>query len=191
VAISHLSHPRTTPWAGLIAAGIWMLMVGASLWATCDDDGGCGLFQFLINRLGAFAGRQFVQIQRPAGESPVVGFGYWIGRHRFYYFRIPISGIDEVHWSTGQATALAGRDMDDWLVCVWYDTESVIGRFGRGFFRGGQGVYCLGESGPKEKTAEFGRRLVAFLREGGADLVEMKEGKWVRRDLSESESGSG
>jgi len=151
------------------------------VWGLLEYDGSCGPLQFLINRLGSFSSRQFIHIQKRAGEPPVVGIGYWIGSWRFYYFWIPLSGID-VEWSSGQATAMVGRDMDDWRVFLKYDRSSVIGRFGRSLFRKGEDFYSLGETGPKDKTAEFGRRLVDFFREGGADLVEAEEGrKYVSR----------
>jgi hypothetical protein len=188
LAVFHLAHPQTTPWVVLIAAWIWVLTFVACVWGAADEDGGYGPNQFLINRLGTFAGRQFVQIQRHPGETPNVGFGYMMGGRRFDYFRLPLRGIESVEWSSGQATALAGRDMEDWNVFVWYDTGLVIRRFPRLVRTRGRWVYCVGDSGPKEKRAEFGRRFVDFLRDAGADLVETEEGrKHVRRDLAEAE----
>jgi hypothetical protein len=184
LAISYLMHSRSIPWVTLVAAGIWVLMVAGFIAGALIDDGGCSPLQFLINRMGVFSARQFVLIERPLEAPPVVSFGYRVGKHRLFYFRLRLDGIDSVEWSSGQATAIAGRDMDDWSVFIWYDPGLIVRRFPRLIRSRGRSVHCIGDPGPKEATAEFGGRFVALLRAEGADFEKLQEGrKHVRRQV--------
>lgn len=173
-AIFNLSHPYSTPLVGLIASGMWLVIVSAVSVSRCIDEG--GPYQFLVNRLGRFAAKQFVQIAPPDGkDTSVVCFGYRIRGRRFYYLKIPIDGIISVYWNTGQASSMAGRDMNDWSVALWYDTIRVKTKSGASPPRKPQAVYIVGPSGPKEGIETFGLSFVGFLGNAGAMFSQTED----------------
>ncbi|MGE9293213.1 MAG: hypothetical protein ACQKBW_06340 [Puniceicoccales bacterium] len=78
---------------------------------------------------------------------------------RFDLLRIPAEAIRELNWSTGQATYLAGSDMNDWSVDIRYDPTLTDGpeNEDHGFWTA---EYV---DGPREKMETLGRALVDFL----------------------------
>jgi hypothetical protein len=72
--------------------------------------------------------------------------------------------------ATGQATALAGRDMNDWHIAFWYRNlrRSPSRRHVEGVHD--DEIYIVGLSGPKDVTGQFFAQFVAFLRAAGVEL---------------------
>jgi hypothetical protein len=152
---------------GVLFSYLWLGLITLLVGNAVLESG--GLFRFLINRLGDWFGSPFVE-----ARSEEVHFGFhWLGL-RFIQQRIPIERIELVEWSTGQATAMAGHDRDDWDVILWFDhadpTRAEVQRR-RGHPKPGQDLRVVGPDGPKARTEAFGLSLVAFLRTAGADLI--------------------
>jgi hypothetical protein len=162
LAIVNLSNNE-----GVIFSYLWLGLVTLLIGNAVIEEH--GVFRFLINRLGDWFGSPFVE-----AHSGEVHFGFhWLGL-RFIQQRIPIERIELVEWSTGQATAMAGYDRDDWHVILWFDhadpTRAEIQQR-RGHRKPGQDLHIVGPDGPKARTEAFGLSLVAFLRTAGADLI--------------------
>ncbi len=110
-----------------------------------------------------------------------MSIGYRLLGRKFNYLVINAQSIESVDWSTGQATAMAGHDMNDWHVAMWFDADEKS-RKRAGIHKPDKGIYIVGPSDRKEKTEALGLAFIAFLREAGASLTERDEdGKAVFR----------
>jgi len=151
----------------LITPCIWLAYVAMIVRSGCRSEG--GLRKFLINRFGDVAGRQFADVSVPRE----IRFGYELFGKRFIQRRIALDKIESVEWSPGQATSMAGRDMKDWLICLWVDHDDPIEsqkrqRWAR---KPDQDVYIVGPSRRKEDTGALGLSFIAFIRDAGVTLV--------------------
>ncbi|HEX4145743.1 MAG TPA: hypothetical protein VHY91_19715 [Pirellulales bacterium] len=98
----------------IIASGLWLLLVAVIVRTWSRSVG--GLRPFLIDSLGELAGRRFVA-GTPNGDRPAeIRFGFDVLGRRFVQRALETERIESVSWSSGQATAFAGRDMKDWSV---------------------------------------------------------------------------
>jgi hypothetical protein len=156
-------------WAAVIPSLIWLSLVSAVLFGFCKER---GISQVLTEILGAFARKQFARAIPHDGGQSEIQFGYRILGYQRLHLAIPLDKIKSVNWSTGQATHMAGRDMNDWSVALWYDHDDPArSEEKKGLRKPDQEVYIVGPTGKKENTAAFGRSFVDYLRESGASLV--------------------
>jgi hypothetical protein len=158
---------------GIIASSLWLLLVGAVLFSFCKLH---GIGMLLTGALGAFARKQFAWAFPTAAGQTEIRFGYQIFGVRHFYFAPPAGNIESVNWRTGQASAMAGRDVDDWSVALWYDprdTDKIPGKVK--LRKLDQEVYIVGLSGPRNKVAAFGQKFLTFLSDAGVRLVPGRE----------------
>ena len=179
LAIINLLDLYSTPLRGVIASGVFLLLVFAITFSACKSAG--GMIQFLVNRLGDFARRQFVRIERHDDRNAVVCFGYWCMYRRFYNLKINIAQIESIGWNSGQGTAMAGRDIDDWSVAIRYDLPNIQLKIGKALPGPTQDVYIVGRGGPKDEVVKFGLMFVAFICHGGAALKQSDDGRKFQR----------
>ena len=110
-----------------------------------------------------------------------IQFGFDLFGHRFVQKLIPIESVESVEWSSGQATHMAGRDMDDWSVFLWFYLDDPKGKGKERFpAKAGQGLYVVGPSRSKGQTAALGMSFVDFLRASSADLILASDTCFVR-----------
>jgi len=154
----------------IIPSFIWLLIIAWILWSGCRDAG--GVRRYLIDWLAAFAGRRFAHFPHEDTHQPRIRFGYELfGRH-FYQKDIEFDRIESVEWSPGQATSMAGRDMEDWSVALWYDHgDSEKSKKHHMLRKPDQDVYIVGPSRRKEDTASLGTDFVSFLSGVGVLLI--------------------
>jgi hypothetical protein len=171
---------------GIIPSTLWLLLVGAVLFGFYSER---GIQKIAIGILGAFACRQFIWATRRVDGCNEIQLGYQIFHRRFIYLSIPVENIERVHWSAGQASHVAGRDVDDWSVALWYEHGGVeTSRRPQKRSRADQEIYIVGESGRKDEAAAFGRRVVDFLRDAGTPLLPGKDDCTFVRQTSSIES---
>ncbi len=175
IALFNLASPRSTTWGALVASVIWLLLVSSSVIGLCIDAG--GLRMFVLYGLGKFAGGHFVRLQRRPDDDSLACFGYRICGWRIIAFRVPLRGIAKVNWGEGQGSALSGEDWNDWSVCLFYDRGVATPSDLFSGLKQSQGVYLVGDDGPKQAAAEFGQNLVAFLDRCGGEFVQRKDGR--------------
>lgn len=165
MAASNLIHREA-----LIASTLLLLLVGGMFWLALSEGGARKLW---INTLGGCSFRQFAEVERDDGGGFSVNFGYVLFGTSFYELRIPAGDVWWVNWQTGQATALAGRDMDDWQVMIWYRDDKAFHR--------GRSLHTIGHHAARKPTEAFGRRFVDFLQAGGIDFLwDEKESVYAR-----------
>ena len=165
VALFNLSRGE-----GLVVSLLWLALVTAALWTAGKEAGGWR--RFLVNRLGDLLGRRFVESGPP--EATEIRFGFQLAGRRFVQHRIALHKIKAVEWTTGQATHMAGRDMKDWTVWLWFDDDDParVERKRKWLGRNAeQDLHGIGPSGRKDRTEALGLTVVDFLRDAGADLV--------------------
>jgi hypothetical protein len=166
LAVFNLATYPDQPAFGIVAAVLWLLFVGVQLWLARQIAG--GVRAAAIAWLGRFSSRQFVEVQAESAR-PAIAFGYELFRRRFYYLFIEREHIVSVDVSSGQATAFAGKDMNDWSVVLWYrDPIAPPQRHIEGARTDEE--YFVGPSRAKATTEEFLRSFVAFLRAAGVAL---------------------
>lgn len=155
------------------ALGLLLIIVFLSTGCRCD-----GTKRMLVNMLGGFSLREFIQIVPQNGKCPEIRFGYRFFGHRFYYVRAPLDCISEVVWSTGQVSYQAQRDMNDWSVVVWFEgADSKWFSKPPGKSGSDRDLIIVGFSGPRSRIEKFGMEIVEFLRQAGAALVEKENGQ--------------
>lgn len=164
LAVDNLAAYARVPLVGIVASVVWIALVAFVLVVAVAT---AGVRASVVACLGPFSKRHFADA-RTAGDRPLIGFGYELFGRRWYFLRVRPEQVVSVNAGTGQATALAGRDMRDW---------SVVLRFRAGerppaTFEGQpiDEVYLIGPARAKEQTAELLAAVVAFLREAGVDL---------------------
>jgi len=144
-----------------IASVLWLAFVVAMLWSSARAAG--GRRRFLINLMGDLLGRRFAEWHPAEAEPRWVHFGFQLFNRRFVQKSIRIDSIESVVWNTGQASHMAGREMNDWHIWIWLDDDPA---------RTGQQHYGVGPAGRKERTEALGLSFISFLRSAGADLVQ-------------------
>ena len=77
---------------------------------------------------------------------------------------------------------MAGRDLGDWSVALWYDHGDPAKSLAQKKHRWpDQEVYIVGLTGPKNKVDAFGHEFLNFLRQSGVFLVQGEnDRKFVR-----------
>ncbi len=157
--------------AAIIASILWLLLVGTIFGLGCKYEGSRKL---LIELLGIYSRRHFVQ-SLPRENGPAeIRFGYRLLGYPFFYLRVPVDKIESVDWSTGQASHQAGRDVHDWSIGLWYqhgDPEKTK-REQQWSRRPEQEVYIVGPPDRKEITTALAQSFLEFLGAAGARLVQ-------------------
>ena len=170
IAISNLLHGIAS-----IPSGLWLAIISAVIIGHCV---GHGLKRSVADFLGSFSRRGFADVVQGEDGRVIVRFRFTLLGHRVTHRAIPVEDIEGVHWSTGQATSLAGRDMNDWQVAVRYDSVDAA----RGSWRRRRSrrpspdVWFVGPPGERQHAAAFGQGVVSFLQQAGADLVRGQDG---------------
>jgi hypothetical protein len=161
--------------AALIASCLWIAIVIMIVWSGRKEDG--SLRTYLINRLGDVVGHHFAAVPQPECDSREVLFGFELLGHRFVRKSILIDKIVTVEWNTGQATDMAGRDMNDWRVCVWFDhgDPEKSEKQRKWHRKPDQDIFIVGPSARGAKTEALGLALVSLLRGAGAALMETEK----------------
>jgi hypothetical protein len=157
----------------IIASCTWLAIVFIGVRTACKTDG--SVWKFVINWLGCFARRQFVEATLRETGPAEIRFGYQFFRRRLFYFLVPVDKIETVDWSTGQATDMAGRDMNDWHVALWFDHDDVSKSEKKqkwGLKKPDQDVYIVGPSTCKAEAEILGLAFVTFLHAAGATWLE-------------------
>ena len=158
----------------IIPSVIWLLFVTWILWSGCREAGSVRMY--LTDWLAAFAARKFVMFPPETTHQAFIRFGYELFGRRFYQKDIEIERIESVEWSPGQATSMAGRDMKDWSVALWYDHGDPERSKNHHMLRKpDQDVYIIGPSKRKEVTAILGREFISFLNAIGVHLTQGSE----------------
>ncbi len=189
VAISNLVDHESLPLYAIIASVLWLLFVASHIKWGIQDDG--GLRRFIINRLGNFSAHQFVEIIPQHGDDLILRFGFTLLERDFNHVQIRRAKLASVEWSSGQATSVAGHDMNDWQVGVWYDCKGSKRWFSASDYREEAG-YGVGPEGPKHEAAALGASLVEFFRSGGIELhPEANECEFATRKRTMKTSNKG
>ena len=166
VAACNLFYYRVIDNASVVASVLWIGLVTWIVVASIRQED--GIRQYLINRLGHYADQQLVRATSN-GDATTISFGYLLfGRFRSY-LSLDATAISSIDWSTGQASAIAGRELNDWHVAVWYHHPLGPRRKPYPGVRDEE-VYIVGPSGPRATVERFGQDLIEFLTSVGVNF---------------------
>jgi hypothetical protein len=168
-AIGNFIDYRHSSKVTLLCSAVWLLLAGFMLIEPIHE---VGLRQLLINVLGSLSQDHFARLAEPHEERKWLIFGFRLLGKTFHFLVIETSGIKKIDWSTGQATALAGRDMNDWQVTIWFRNDSICeGRtWDISFDRDETTLYLIGPSGPRSETNIFGQQFLDLCRRAGLEF---------------------
>jgi hypothetical protein len=162
--------------SAVIASIIWLCFVTFMIRIAIRREG--GLREWLISVLDGLAGRRFAAVFPNEEGLPEMQIGFQLFGHRFLQHFIPLNKIESIEWSTGQGTQLAGRDMKDWKVCVWYDhddPEKSTKKASWQHRKPDQDVLVIGPGRERTRTEAFALSFIDFFREAGARLERGQE----------------
>jgi hypothetical protein len=167
----------------VLASALWLGFVALLVWVHARDAG--GLRSYALDTIAAAYGRHYAQATDGGGPSGYLRFGYDLGRHRFVRRTFPLGAVRSVEWHFGQGTSMAGRDMNDWTVAVWYlhGDEAKDEQMRKWSARPGEEPYVIGPHRPKQETEALGQELVALLRSAGIPLVPGQDDQAFVRGL--------
>jgi len=157
----------------IIASSLWLLFIGFILFAGFKE---AGIRPVVLSLLRVLARKQFVRIVSNEPQPSHLRFGFRLFGLSFFYRSIPLEKLESVHWSTGQATHMAKRDMNDWSVALWFDHDDAErSQRQKSWRKPDQEIEIVGSCARKEVTAAFGHAFVDFLRTAGAQLIETED----------------
>jgi hypothetical protein len=157
----------------LIPSVLLLVFIFFQVRGSCRYDG--GVRQFMIKVAGIFAPHQFAEITRQDTGRKMLCFGYQLFRKRFYYIKILCDGIKTVDWGSGQASSLAGYDMDDWQVVVWFDKDLATTLNWNSSNTPRFDLHIVGPPQTKQKTEELGRLFIELLRNAGVIATQYND----------------
>jgi len=148
------------------ASAIWLLLVCMIARSAFRDAG--GIRWFIVRRVGGVVSEHIVEIAESGAGSQSLRFGYDLFNRRLYYLVLRCEGIRSVDWSPGQASGLAGHDMNDWQVALWVDSDLVT--MNPTPYR--HGVHLVGPARRRQDTERLGNRFIDFLRNAGVAVAQ-------------------
>lgn len=166
VALFDLANYQVMPLYVTILSLLWLLIVTGGLTFSILDEG--GIRRFLLNRLAAYSEDHFVEVIRGDDSDLIVQFGFTVRQRPFIQSQVAGAAITSVTWRTGQATAMVGRDMNDWHVALGYHCKGSKRWTEIGYRE--EDLRIVGPMGAVTETAAFGESLVAFLCAAGIEL---------------------
>lgn len=170
-------------WTAIIPSTIWLLLVGFFFSGLIKTD---GCKKITTDILGTFSKKEFIRTISLEKGQTAFQYGFKIFGHWFSYFTVAVETIETVKWDTGQASDMAGRDMNDWHVAVWYDHDDPAKSQKQNTLKKpDQDLYIVGMSGAKAETAALGFAVVDLLRKTGATFAQGDDDcTFVRRPSS-------
>lgn len=157
-------------WTAIIPSTIWLLLVGFMAGGFIKTE---GCKKITTDILGAFSWNEFIRTVRCENGNRELQYGFQIFGRRFSYFTVAVEKIETVNWNTGQASSMAGRDMNDWHVVVWYDHDDPVKSQKKHMLKKpNQDLYIIGMSGAKAETAALGLSILDLLRKIGATFTQ-------------------
>lgn len=167
LGISNVLLFQSTHIVSIIASCLWLLTASWIIFENVRDAGGIRLY--IIHLFRVYSNQHLVRAILEH-DAKTVAIGYLMFSRFLTYFTIDVSAISSIEWNSGQGTAMAGREMNDWHVAIWY--RSSRGEQKKTFPGMRQeDVFILGPSGPRARVEAFGKQLVEFLQAVGVELV--------------------
>lgn len=176
VAIFNLWRSDSLTTFEIVASVLWLCLAGMWLVGGIVETG--GIRRALVNCLGMFSRRAFIETCRP-GDGPVMlRFGFGCLGREFDYANIELARIGMVSWNAGQASGRSGRDQDDWSVAVWFWKPGRTGPWDRRKVKD-HDLILITPSLPKEDAAAAGRSVIELLNDAGVQLASDEENSFI------------
>jgi hypothetical protein len=159
-AIWNLAHPQMVSTPELIAGLVWLalcaLQVGSFLVFL-------GIEKSVLLFLQIWSQDRYLCVLNDDYKGQRLWSGFRFLGLTFRVLEVPVSGVQSLAWSLGQASSRMGKDMDDWMVFFTLSTESVIYQTGYRCVNE-TSYYFTGLGGSKQKMESDVECLVEFLK---------------------------
>ena len=184
VFFSILGIVNLTNRVAIIPSSIWLIFVASIIWNGCREAG--SVRRYLADRIAIFGGRAFVLYPSDQGNPARIRFGYELFGRRVFQRDVRVDRIESVVWNPGQATSMAGHDMKDWHVVLWFDhCNPEKSKKDHMLHKPDQELHIVGPSRRKEDTSALGHEFLAFLRKAGVQLTQGEaDNVYVRPSLN-------
>ena len=158
---------QSSHFVSILASCLWLLTTSWIIFENIRDAGGIRLY--LVHLLRVYS-KQHVVRAIPEHDAKSIAIGYLMFGRFLTYLTIDVSALTSVEWNSGQATAMARRDLDDWHVALWYrSSSSQLKKSCPGMRQ--EEISILGPSGSRASVEVFGIQLVEFLGAVGVELT--------------------
>ncbi|NUM34634.1 MAG: hypothetical protein HUU50_08825 [Candidatus Brocadiae bacterium] len=152
---------------------LWLIMIVSILVFGSVEQ---GAWAFLTNILGAFAFEHFLEIAETDVNLRKLCFGFRIIGIRVIQKSLDLKNVKMLQWSPGQATSIAGKDMNDWSVVIWFGHDNhTYENSQKAQLNPDQDLYILGPARAKEITEVLGHEILAFIHRAGINMVQGKD----------------
>ena len=125
-----------------------------------------GLKEWLIRLLGMFVLHRKLRITPEADKSRSIVYGYSFAGREFQRLKFRVDGLKLISFGPGQASAMRGKDVNDWQGTLEFEPKSAICNMKEYKY----GLCFLGPRGRKNTVDRFCRCLYDFLRDNELNL---------------------
>ena len=165
LAVENLLH-RTA----VAPSALWLFLIAFVVISNIRNS---GLRAFVAACAGAFS-RQQVLIVNASDDCSILQVGFRLFGFNIVEHRLLAEDLVSIRCSRGQASDLAGRDVNDWSVILWYrhhdrKIQAIQQQFGAP--RPGQSPLVIGPPRKKTLTEPLARRVICFLNESGISVT--------------------
>jgi len=166
----------------IVPSLLWLALVVYGLLDAVRSEG--GWLRVGIKTFGILFGKEFAEIGPTEGAPSELRFGFVIFKQRHVWRKFPLARVEKVDWMLGQASAMSGRDRNDWLLWLRLKKEGPLEASGRGH---SVWLHLLGSDLKKADAERDALSFVQFLQDAGVPMVKgSTETEFVR---SEKEPG--
>jgi hypothetical protein len=154
----------------VISSALWIILVTVTVVSRVRVH---GVRRYCRSVLSGFARNQLLRVERNH-ESRTLAVGFRLLGRDFIEYRIPAEDLASLSWSSGQASDMAGRDVDDWTVFLWYrhhDPQREERELQSHYKRPGFAILAIGPAGAKYVTESLGLHVATFLIVSGCPVV--------------------
>lgn len=170
-----------------MTSAVWLLVISTAVVGFIHTYG--GVRRWLVRTSAAFIPRHYVWLDPHSSGTPTLTVGYRLFGKRLHLLQIGTDGIRSVEWSAGQGSDMSGRDLNDWHVALWFDVIALRSPLTSHFVHGSEGIDIIGPADSQSRTADLGRRFIAFLKTHGVTLIQMGEQpKFIQPDSQHGDS---
>ncbi|QGJ72364.1 Hypothetical protein PBC10988_40850 [Planctomycetales bacterium 10988] len=161
IGLFNLLNYKLVGFGAVLASLAWFLLIGWLCWGSIKER---GIRRFFIDQLWCYADHDYIRAEPEA---------FHIG---FRFFEKPVDcdlirpkQIISIHWSPGQATAMAMREMNDWNLFIRYLPDNHQRKVTRSDPPWELHVIELDVS--QEEADAIGKAFIEFLQSHGLGLI--------------------
>ena len=97
----------------VVCSTLWLVFSAAIFWSEVKS---VGIRQLGIDVLGGFVRSRILRVLPDESKQKALFYGFTLGRRDFPQLIVSAEGVNELGYNAGQASAMTGKDANDWSV---------------------------------------------------------------------------